>query len=564
MGKAAYIGLDTRYARIIADTIEAGLGIRTALANVNAALSEDGVKVGPPGKEVGHVGYTAVLNCYHSMKPVVTTIKTRKQGSHDPESDWARACNRFAVQLCVRFNIKPHQRPRLTELIEWGMAPMGATHVPPGYDPRRMPSLCLERVAFWDETHRKVRLGNTTSNGTVVVIPRDEHGNPDPNGEVREVEHALGVKYPGEVRFCLGVHLEGRCRPFSYTECMLLTIDDFESHIKLELQRVRGLADGRTAGWVTNGRAQGAVYDTDSPAVLPWCSDAKAEHLRDLGITTVSQVRDAASIAPWKGVSSATILKWVAAAEAASSDVPEAVDHRRAANPYLARYGEADWRTKVEASTSMGKFKCVTEMIDHMVAETKRVGCTHFYHDALALMTAKSTVLWMTEKGYIDMWVRPMHGIIDEFKQFKGSPPGNRPEWMPLDTYLNRDIHEGVLDLAGHTKRYDDKDERKFRLDTPKHLQRSYERAWEGCPSDERIRQDVKKWEDWVAAVHLARGVVLKNVARDGRRKELGGPGDNRGGLRVKKEPKPEKWVHEDAIPGRDALRSGGRAPPPE
>ena len=68
MGPSPYIALNTGYARIIADTIEAGLGIRTALANVNAALLEDGTMVGPPGKQVSHVGYSAVLNCYHSMK----------------------------------------------------------------------------------------------------------------------------------------------------------------------------------------------------------------------------------------------------------------------------------------------------------------------------------------------------------------------------------------------------------------------------------------------------------------------------------------------------------------
>ena len=53
MGKAACVGLNTRHARIIADTIEAGLGIRTALSNVNAALSEDGVKVAPPATRLG-------------------------------------------------------------------------------------------------------------------------------------------------------------------------------------------------------------------------------------------------------------------------------------------------------------------------------------------------------------------------------------------------------------------------------------------------------------------------------------------------------------------------------
>ena len=110
MGPSPYIALNTRYARIIADTIEAGLGIRTALANVNAALLEDGTMVGPPGKQVSHVGYSAVLNCYHSMKPVVTSIKKRKQGSSDTNSDWAKACHRFPVQLCVRFGEKPHAR----------------------------------------------------------------------------------------------------------------------------------------------------------------------------------------------------------------------------------------------------------------------------------------------------------------------------------------------------------------------------------------------------------------------------------------------------------------------
>ena len=48
MGPIPYIGLDTRYARIIADTVEAGLGIRTALANVNAPWP--GVKEGTIAK----------------------------------------------------------------------------------------------------------------------------------------------------------------------------------------------------------------------------------------------------------------------------------------------------------------------------------------------------------------------------------------------------------------------------------------------------------------------------------------------------------------------------------
>ena len=155
-----------------------------------------------------------------------------------------------------------------------------------------------------------------------------------------------------------------------------------------------------------------------------------------------------------------------------------------------------------------------------------------------------------------------MHGILDEFKQFKSAPPGNRPEWMPMDTYLNKDIHEEALEHAGYTKGYDANDPRKFRLDTPRHLESTYLRVWTGCLSLARIRKDIRKFEGWVVAVHLAKGTVLTNVSRDGWRRELGGPGGNRGGPRTKKERQPDKWAHEDAIQGREMQRSGGRVAP--
>jgi len=244
-----------------------------------------------------------------------------------------------------------------------------------------MPASCLEHTAFWDETHRKVRLGDATSDGTVVVAPWDEHGRPDPNGEVGEVEHSPGVKHPGEVRFSLGVHLGDRCPPFSCTECALLTIDDFETQVRLEVQRIKGPPDGRTAGWVSNGRAQGCIHGTDSPAALPQRGDEEADHLRGLGITTVADVRDADSIAPWEGVPATTISLWKTAAEAAFADVPEAVDHRRADDPCLARHGEADWRAKVAASTALKKSKCVTEMVDHSFFWTCSLKKNNVHHD---------------------------------------------------------------------------------------------------------------------------------------------------------------------------------------
>jgi hypothetical protein len=54
----------------------------------------------------------------------------------------------------------------------------------------------------------------------------------------------------------------------------------------------------------------------------------------------------------------------------------------------------------------MSPYVCVTKMIEHIVAEsalifkgTKYEDSWVFYHDALSLMTAKETIMWMEEKG---------------------------------------------------------------------------------------------------------------------------------------------------------------------
>ena len=87
------------------------------------------MKVGARGKEVDYVGYSAVLNCYHAMMPLVTTIKKRKPGSTDPNSSWARACMRFSKQLLIRFNMADHARPKRLESAyrrEWTGCPSDA------------------------------------------------------------------------------------------------------------------------------------------------------------------------------------------------------------------------------------------------------------------------------------------------------------------------------------------------------------------------------------------------------------------------------------------------------
>ena len=75
-------------------------------------------------------------------------------------------------------------------------------------------------------------------------------------------------------------------------------------------------------------------------------------------------------------------------------------------NTYESRYGP-DLRIEVKKASFLRCYACVSDMIEEMVSETKRVfkGTTHensclFYHDAQSLMTEKETRKWIKEKVY--------------------------------------------------------------------------------------------------------------------------------------------------------------------
>ena len=77
-------------------------------------------------------------------------------------------------------------------------------------------------------------------------------------------------------------------------------------------------------------------------------------------------------------------------------------------------------------------------------AEKPMKGSVHeddFYivHDALVLITAKETINWTKQKGYLHSWLLPLNGLQDG-TTYSGRPVGNIPEFMPLDNILNIDI----------------------------------------------------------------------------------------------------------------------------
>jgi len=61
---------------------------------------------------------------------------------------------------------------------------------------------------------------------------------------------------------------------------------------------------------------------------------------------------------------------------------------------------------------------CITDLIEHMVHETKHMftgmnyeGNGFFYHDALSQMMNKDMKEWMRVQHYYEMWILPHKGV---------------------------------------------------------------------------------------------------------------------------------------------------------
>jgi len=191
---------------------------------------------------------------------------------------------------------------------------------------------------------------------------------------------------------------------------------------------------------------------------------------------------------------------------------------------------------------------CITDLVTHICTESARVmhGTVHennwvFYHDALQLMTTKSTIEWMAEQNYLDRWLLPVEGLNDGTR-YQGRPIGNSSELMPLDTSLNKDIHDAFTRHRALTVHLPHDHPAIFSSATPADLERGYLQLLDpalgdemGVPSSKRIVEDILK----CTGSHLdqivdAKGTCVEGLGdRNGVRNVPTGIG--RGGLCVKK-----------------------------
>ena len=91
------------------------------------------------------------------------------------------------------------------------------------------------------------------------------------------------------------------------------------------------------------------------------------------------------------------------------------------------------------------------------------------YHDALSLFVAKESYKYMRQKGYYEHLMVPQHGLNDG-TAYKNRMVGMRPEVMPMDAHLNKDLHDLVDRHVNLTAHLPDNHPDKFSKQTPRNL----------------------------------------------------------------------------------------------
>ena len=248
-----------------------------------------------------HVGISAVASCYHALEPVVSQIVDLKQGLDDPDSFWARARRNWAIQMSLLFELITEEE--LVEEWEELHAEWLGAEIPDWAKLENIgPTICVEQVCDWDETHFRAHIGGVGHDGansrtrrqfyrdpeTSALLPRDQGGQ-----LAKAIGGVLKVKFPKESRLSLGCG----CRngmwevltSFDYTEKNIVTIGVYEKAAEAEVREMR--AHGSAARFVEKRRPEGAVYSMDPVSRLFKSANTKTEaYLKKAGLEHVHQL----------------------------------------------------------------------------------------------------------------------------------------------------------------------------------------------------------------------------------------------------------------------------------
>lgn len=371
--------------------------------------------------------FSSVYGAMCCMRPIKAIVGKRPQGNTDPNSDWAQARKNWVLQLLIRLGEETYV------LLDGQEGP-----TPAMFDCNACGHLSIHQIAFWDEHHRKIEIGwvkqgRGKDKNFQFLFKRDADGRVSDTGTYRDPKEILHMKYEDEARFSFGsatrVQNDGtvvglRTKPFYYTGKVILTHPDWQGKVATEIRRVGNLPSG--GEWVVNWRLKGQSFLDDSLKELrtsefKGLGGTTAGKLAEHGLETVAHLQSMSEDKIQEvaravcGVSLQTLQLWCHKAQNATEIKPDnlVVDYRTFDNPYEACYG-VDCEAKLRNCVFLKNFCSVRELVTHIYEETKRQfqdtiykDSFYFYHDALSLMTATSTMDWMRETGILKHWLLP-------------------------------------------------------------------------------------------------------------------------------------------------------------
>ena len=344
------------------------------------------------------------------------------------------------------------------------------------------PRIPLESILWTDEKHKPVQLSSHASKyeHRVPRAPNSDLYLPiEKGGQLPPRNPGLKAKYTGDGgRFCFGVMMkrgatgrfEGvKMRPFNYSQTWLVGVKAYQERERAEIARV---ADFQKAGWGKAG----------------------------LGIAAATP--------------------------------------KRPGGRYQVRY-PTTWREELTRACArsvsypnLRAVTCVTALIDHLLAEGKRLfqdtlfaNSFVLFHDALKEFWEKGAQEYLREKHKfgLDRLICIQGDTNDKVAaHYKGRLVGDTPELCPLDTNLFSDFETAMSQNLGHTDTLPHSDPEKFLVGTPAEVQKTMLRSWEQAPTSERIVQDIMRVPraiDDIIAHHGAKVPHLDN--RKGRRRTV-------------------------------------------
>ena len=166
-GGGAVLAIDpgSKYEHEVLRKLEDGVSYKVTRDLVNRLLVRDGRAA---------VCETAVINCMRRCSPSYTSVQFVSQANRDGAYEWAIVRHRLTAQFRIQLG---EWKPTLADLKGRGLVKATATSIPACFDRTQLESIALERSGFWDETHKKQRIGwekpTASKGGVVLQFPRD-------------------------------------------------------------------------------------------------------------------------------------------------------------------------------------------------------------------------------------------------------------------------------------------------------------------------------------------------------------------------------------------------------